>query len=374
MKVNKNIMKVYESDASQLKGNALDVVFPKSVAEVRGIITKTNRIVVRGAGTGLAGGCVPQNGLDVVLDISKMDKISGFNIEQKIVEVEAGVILDDLQDYISEHNLEFPVSPFSHAVCTIGGMIATDAVGSRAIKYGKTSNWVRWIEIVDDEGKLHKKGITELSDYSGMEGITGVIVRACLKLSPKKKRTGSLVSIENYDEIISIVRELKRDSNVSMIEFLGKIISEKIGLGSNYHLIVEYEDGLGKLSDKEYEKLLALRGKMESTMIEEGYIYLEDPKVLLDRSGKLIEWIEERNIPVFGHIGVGIFHPRFNEEQKKYIPEMMKLVKRLGGQISGEHGIGILKKEFVEMSDKKILINVKKRTDPLNKFNVGKVI
>ncbi len=374
MKINKNIMKVYESDASQLKGNALDVVFPKSVAEVRGIVAKANRIVVRGAGTGLAGGCVPQNGLDVVLDVSKMDKISEFDIERKTVEVEAGVILDDLQDYISEHNLEFPVSPFSHAVCTIGGMIATDAVGSRAIKYGKTSNWIKWIEIVDDEGRLHKKGITELSDYFGMEGITGVIVQACLKLSPKKERTATLISIDNYEEVISIVRNLKRNSAISMIEFLGKIVSEKIDLGNNYHLIVEYEDGSGKLSDGEYRKLLALRGKMGSMMIEARHIYLEDPKVLLDRSDKLIEWLEKKGIPVFGHIGVGIFHPRFNEEQKKYIPEMMKLVKRLGGQISGEHGIGILKKEFVEINDKKILINIKKRTDPLNKFNVGKVI
>ena len=370
----KDIMKVYERDASQLKGKALDVVFPKSVAEVRGIVARTDRIVVRGGGTGLVGGCIPQNGLDVVLDVSKMDKILGLDVERKTIEVEAGVILDDLQDYISEHNLEFPVSPFSHAVCTIGGMIATDAVGSRAIKYGKTSNWVKWVEVVDDVGRLHKKGITELSDYSGMEGITGVIVRACLKLSVKKKRKGSLISVDNYDEIISVVKNLKRNSNVSMIEFFGKMVSEKIGLGDRYNLIVEYEDGSGKLSDKEYEKLLILREKVRSIMIEAGYIYLECPKVLLDRSDKLIKWFEEKKVPFFGHIGVGIFHPRFNEKQKKYISEMMKIVKRLGGQVSGEYGIGILKKEFVEVNDKKILVNMKKRTDPLNKFNIGKMI
>ena len=373
-KVVKFKVKAYESDASQLKGNALGVVFPKSVADVREIVAKTNRVVIRGAGTGLAGGCVPQNGLDVVLDMSKMDKILGLDVERRTINIEAGVILDDLQDYIAEHNLEFPVSPFSHAVCTIGGMISTDAVGSRAIKYGKTSNWVKWIEVVDDKGNLYRKGITELSDYSGMEGITGVIVRACLKLSSKKKRTGSLVSVNNYNDIISIVRNLKRNSAVSMIEFFGRTVSKKIGLGDNYHLIIEYENDSGKLSDKEYNDILELRGKMSSIMIEAGYTYLEDPKVLLDRSDRLIEWLEKKGVPVFGHIGVGIFHPRFNEEQKEHIPEMMKLVKRLGGQISGEHGIGILKKEFVEVNDKRILVNVKKRTDPLNKFNVGKVI
>ena len=95
---------------------------------------------------------------------------------------------------------------------------------------------------------------------------------------------------------------------------------------------------------------------------------------MIDRFVKLMNWFEDKKIPVFGHIGIGILHPCFNHDQEKHIPEMMKLVKRLGGQISGEHGIGILKKKFVDINDKKILINIKKRTDPLNKFNVGKVI
>ena len=372
--MNKDIMKIYECDASQLKGKALDVIFPKSVAEIKGIINRTNRVVVRGGGTGLAGGCVPQNGLDVVLDISKMDKISGFDTERKTIEVEAGVILNELQGYVAKHNLEFPVKPSSHAVATIGGMIATDAVGNRAIKYGKTSNWVRWVEIIDDTGKLHKKGVTELSDYSGMEGITGVIVRACLELSSLKNRTATLVKINSLEEIVSIVRNLKRNSAVSMIEFIDKKISEGLELGEGYHLIVEYENNSGKLKDKEYEDLLTLRDRVYPLLAGEGYVKIEDPKIMLDRFVKLMSWLEEKKIPTYGHIGVGILHPCFNSEQEKYIPEMMKLVKRLGGQISGEHGIGILKKEFVEMNDKRILVNVKKRTDPLNKFNVGKVI
>ncbi len=374
MKLNKNTIKAYESDASQISGKAIGVVSPTTIKAVQEIVAKTKRIVVRGGGTGLAGGCVPQDGLDMVLDISKLDKISNLDSERKTVEIEAGVILDDLQEYLSKYNLEFPVSPFSHSVCTVGGMIATNAVGSRALKYGRTANWVKWIDIVDDKGEIHKKGITELSDYSGMEGTTGVIIRACLKLSPKKNRTATLLNFDNYQEVISVVRNLKRNPAISMIEFLGKIVSEKVRLGKSYHLIVEYEDGTGKLSGKEYSAILELRSKISVSMANGGHTYLEDPKVLLDRSYRLVEWLEEKEIPFFGHIGSGIFHPIFNEEKKKYIPEMMKLVKRLGGQISGEHGIGILKKEFVEPNDKKILINIKKRTDPQNKFNVGKVI
>ena len=370
----KDLMKIYESDASQLEGNALDVVHPTMIMEVRNIVARAQRIVPRGAGTGLVGGCVPLNGLDIVLDLSKLRGIGSLDVGRRIIEVEAGVILGDLQDYLSKSNLEFPIDISNPKVCTIGGMIAVDAVGSRAVKYGKTSNWVKWVEVVDCYGNLHRKGVTELSDYAGMEGITGVIVKACLKLSLLKKRTASLIKVNNLEEVVSIVRDLKRNSGVSIIEFLDKKISKGLDLDENYHLIVEYEDGSGELKDEEHDKLLALREKIYSLVAKEGYIRIEDPKIMIDRFTKLMDWLKEKKIPVFGHIGVGILHPCFNHDQEKYIPEMMKLVKRLGGQISGEHGIGILKKEFVDINDKKISINVKKRTDPLNKFNVGKII
>lgn len=381
--MNKNLLKIYETDSSQLKGKALDVVTPKTILEVRNIVAKSRRIVPRGGGTGLAGGCVPQNGVDLVLDLSKLDSIGNFDKERGTIEVGAGVILDELQAYLARHHVEFPVKPSSHAIATIGGMIATDAVGSRAVKYGKTSNWVKWVEIVDGYGNLHRKGVTELSDYSGMEGITGVIVKACLKLAPIRKRSASLVKVENFDEVIAIVHKLKRESSVSMVELLGKQVSEMLGLfepgeagevKSAYHLIIEYEDDSGMLNGKEYSELFEMRDKIGPMLSGGGYSRLEDPKILLDKSDKLVSWFEEKGIPFFGHIGVGIFHPRFNHDQEKYIPEMIKLVKKLSGQISGEHGIGILKRKFVEINDQKILRNVKKRTDPENKFNIGKVI
>jgi glycolate oxidase len=372
--MNRNLMKAYERDASGFVGKARDVVFPKNVQEVKVFVGNSKRVVVRGGATGLAGGCVPENGLDLVLDLSKMDKISNFDNEKKTIEVEAGVILDELQIYLSKFGLEFPVKPSSHSVATIGGMIATDAVGSRAIKYGKTSNWVKWLDVVDCYGEIHRKGVTELSDYCGMEGITGVVVKACLKLSPLKSRSATLVSVATLEEITGLVKNLKRNSEISMIEFFDKGISEKLGFEKNYHLIVEYESDRGELKGHEYEKLMSSRDRVYPLLASEGYFRIEDPKVLLDRSGKLLGWLVANKVPVFGHIGVGIFHPCFKDGQIKLVREMMKIVVRLGGQISGEHGIGVLKKDFVEGNDKKILLNVKKRCDPLNKFNVGKVV
>jgi len=296
-----------------------------------------------------------------------------------------------LQGYLARFGLEFPVKPSSHSVATIGGMIATDAVGARAIKYGRTSNWVKWVDVVDGFGVVERKGVTELSDYAGMEGITGVVVRACLKLAPMKKRFATLVRVESLENVVSIVRNLKRDSAVSMIEFLDKEISVGLELNEGYYLIVEKEtlslSGRESLvvsreqeaewkwvEGKEYDDLMEMRDRIYPMVASMGYTMIEDPKILVDRFVKLMSWLESKGIPVFGHIGVGILHPCFNEEQEKFVPEMMKLVKRLGGSISGEHGIGMLKRGFVEANDRKILVNVKKRTDPLGKFNVGKVI
>ncbi|MFA4960373.1 MAG: FAD-binding oxidoreductase [Candidatus Pacearchaeota archaeon] len=368
----KKFNKIYATDSSGVEGKASEIVFPENIEETRQIVLRENKIVARGGGTGLAGGAVPQN--DVVLDLSKLTKIENLDKERLTIEVEAGVILDDLQDYLNKYNLEFPINPSSHSVCTIGGMIATDSVGSRAIRYGKTSQWVKWIDVIDGAGNIGRKGITELSDYIGMEGITGIIIKACLKLSEKKTRSATLVKAQTVNEFIEIVKNMKRDSRVSMIEFLDKKISEGVGIGRFYHLIIEYENTLGVLKNNEYQNILDLRDKIYPFLANNGFKRIEDPKISIDRFEKLLTWLEEKKIPVFGHISVGIFHPCFNKEQEKYIPEMMEIVKKMGGQISGEHGIGLLKKEFVEMNDKKIFTNIKKRTDPQNKFNTGKII
>lgn len=383
----KIFFKSYRGDASRLKGEPLDVVHPKSIEEVRNVVLRNKWIVIRGAGTGLSGGAVPKG--DVVLDLSKLDKISNFNLERKMIEVESGVVLDDLQDFLKESGLEFPIKPSSHAVATIGGMVATDAVGERGVKYGKTSAWVRWVEVVDDRGRLERKGVTELSDYAGMEGITGVIVRCCLNLSEVKERSASLVRLDSLDKVVELVRRLKMKGGVSMVEFVDKKVSKGIGFSpkrddsgepskegeeGKYHLLIEFEGSEGSLKGAAYDKVMAMRDAAYPFLAGEGYVRIEDPKIMIDRFPKLMSWLEERGIPVFGHIGSGILHPCFNVDQEKCIPEMMKLVARLGGQVSGEHGIGLLKKGFVEMNDKKILLNVKRRTDVSGKFNVGKVI
>ncbi len=376
MKSKKKLNSVYEVDASCVRGNAKEVVFPKSVEDVKKAVKKYNQIVMRGGGSGLAGGCVPLNGQDVVLDLSKLTKIENFDEDKKTIEVEAGVILDDLNSYLEQEKIEFPVNPSSHGIATTGGLIACNAVGSRAVKYGDTKKWIKWIDIVNCNGNLERKGITEISDYSGMEGTTGVIVKACLKLCNKKIRTANILDFDNLDELKKIVKTLKKESDVSMIEFFGRQIAEMLDLENKYYLLVEYESDKGAMEGDEYGRFLKLRDSVYPMLAKRGFFRIEDPKVIVDKVDELINFLESKDIPVFGHLGVGILHPCFSEEQveKKYIKEMMKIVKRIGGQITGEHGVGILKKEFVDPNDKKILVNIKKRCDPKNKFNAGKII
>jgi glycolate oxidase len=364
---------VYEIDASQIKGNATNIIQPENMQALKLAVRTNPKICIRGGGTGLAGGSVPQN--EVVVDLSLLDKIENLDVDRKTVEVEAGIILDDLNEYLAKYGLEFPVNPSSHGVCTIGGMIATNAVGSRAIKYGRTYDWVNWLEVINSSGETEKKSKTELSDYSGMEGITGVICRASLRLANKRpEATASLFAADYIDDIVNMVRELKRNPNVSMIEFLDKRVSEMVDLPFKYHIIVEFESNDGQLKGNEYIKIMDTRDRVYPMLAEKGYNRIEDPKILLDRFVKLFTYMESFDIPVFGHLSVGILHPCFNKEQEKYIPEIMHLTKRLSGQISGEHGIGLLKREFVDVNDRKLLVNIKSRLDPMNKFNGGKVI
>jgi glycolate oxidase len=364
----------YEYDASQIKGLAKDVFFPRNILELKNIIKSSKRICIRGGGSGLVGGAVPLQNQDLVLDTSKLNKISNLDLKRNTIEVEAGVILEDLQNYLKEYNLEFPINPSSKSVCTIGGMIATNSIGSRSIKYKNTENWIRWIEVVDCSGLLQRTGRTEISDYAGMEGITGVIVKACLNLILIPNRSATLVKIEKKEEILSIVKHLKLNEKVSMIELVDKIISSGIGLDEKYHLIIEYEDESGLLKNEEYDNLMHKKDNLYQFIAGEGYTRIEDPKIPQNKISLILDWLEQKKIPVFGSIGIGILHPCFYKGQEKHLPELINILKKVNAKISGKHGVGILKKDFVQANDKKIITNIKKRTDPLNKFNIGKMI
>ncbi|MBI2630349.1 FAD-binding oxidoreductase [Candidatus Pacearchaeota archaeon] len=362
----------YSTDASMIEGNAIKVVFPKTIGEIRNIIGKENNITIRGGGTSLVGGAVPFN--SVVMDLSKMNRILNLDAGNRIVEVEAGIILDELNNYLEKYNLEFPVQPSSHGVCTIGGMIAANAAGNRAIKYGKTRKWIIELEAVNGKGEVLKIKKSDLEDFSGMEGITGVIVSAKLKLEPKIKRTTSMFSIETLDSVAETAKKYKDNKEVSEIEILDKTTSSLLGLEEKYHLIVEFENEEGELKGKDYDYIMNLRDRAYPALANIGFSHIEDPEISFQKFKEFAEFLESERIPFFGHLGVGIIHPVFMQNQKNKIQRMFEVVKRFKGQITGEHGVGIIKKEFLDSINKKIIERIKNRHDPLCKMNCNKVI
>lgn len=362
----------YETDASQIKGKASKVYNPETIEEMQEIIRNNLNIVPRGGGSGLAGGAVPLD--SVVIDLSKMNKIINLDISKKEIEVEAGILLDELNEELETSNLEFPVQPSSHSIATIGGMIATNAVGARAIKHGKTSNWVKSLEIVNSKGEpvvIEKSGI---SDIAGMEGTTGIIVKAKLKLIEKPLRTASLYAFDDFLKVMEATEKLKMLNDVSMIEFLDKKTSSMLEFDNKYHLIAEFESDRGKLKDKDYKNLIEKRDRIYPVLASVGYSLIEDPFLMLHKMPELVEYLESKNIPFFGHLGVGIIHPCFRKGDENIIKNVLELVNRARGKVTGEHGYGISKREFLDNIDKNIIKRIKERYDPEYKFNPGKIV
>ncbi|PIN77360.1 hypothetical protein COV15_02225 [Candidatus Woesearchaeota archaeon CG10_big_fil_rev_8_21_14_0_10_34_12] len=362
----------YSTDASQISGLALNVVIPETIDETRNAVRITESIVPRGGGTGLVGGAVPTK--NTIIDISKLNKILDIDINKKIAYVEAGIILDILNNELEKHGLEFPVQPSSHSVCTIGGMIATNAAGSRAIKYGKTDSWVQEVEMINPIGELIKIPKPDVKDFAGMEGTTGLIVKARLKLIKKPARKAALYEAKSKEEVVEAVRKFKSNSKTSMIELYDSFVSKILGLEENYHLLVEFEDSEEIQEEKDYKEIMNVRDSVYPYLAEKGYMIIEDPKIFLDKFIPLAEFLEINSIPYYGHIGSGIIHPCFKPKQEKLIDAVMELVRKLHGQATGEHGIGMRKEKFLDETEKKLLRRVKERLDKNNKFNPGKLI
>lgn len=359
----------YSSDASRIRGKADTIVWPKTLEDIRHIIAYAKRhklnIVPRGAGTGLVGGAVPQN--SVVVDLCKMNK---FVIQGETAIVEPGVVLDDLN---SASSLVLPVEPGSHAVCTIGGMIATNAAGMRAFKYGKMLDWVEELQVIDGTGKLLKIKGDKIKNFCGLEGITGIIVRAKIKLTKlPRQRSISVLNFETITPLVERFNELKKD-NVLALEYVDKFCSNLIGLGDANHLIVEYEGDEGSIKGEEAKEIWKMRSNLYPAVASKGYDIVEDPQVPLESIDKFLYWLQKNDIPTYGHIGIGIMHPHF-KKGSQLVEEMFMVVEKLKGGVSGEHGIGLLKKPYLKGEEVENIKKIKEVYDPNNILNGGKVI
>jgi len=369
--MNKKELICYETDASRLKGKAEKVVFPKTSEEIQTIVKTSNLdIVPRGSGTGLVGGCVPDN--SIVVDMSKMNKLIDIDKVKNTILVEAGISFKELNGKLDAMGFEFPVQPLNQS-SAIGSMIALNIACPRSIKYGRMKNWVEEIEFINGRGELMKLGKADLSDVCGMEGITGIIVRAKLKISPEIKRSASVFQTNDLNEALKIARRLRLEKDIVMLEFFSKQISKILNLPEKYHLIAEFDSTRGKIKDKDYEKTMELRQKVYHALGKEQYYNSEDPKFFFDKLGDFISYLEINQIPYFGYLGTGMIHPFFRDDEEDKRQETLKIIKKMNGKLV-RYGIGIKRKDFLDNFEKKIIQRIKMRHDPFGKLNKGKII
>lgn len=432
------IDKKYLTDGLNLDYGEADVlVFVENVEEIIKIIKFANEnlipITPRGAGTCLTGATIP-NKKGIVLDLSKMNNILELDEENFNITVEPGVLLQDVQAYVEERGLFYPPDPGEKA-STIGGNISTNAGGMRAVKYGVTRDYVRQLEIVTGNGETITVGSKTIKNSSGLdlkdlvvgsEGTLGIITKATLKLIPKPKNTVNiLISFEKLEDAIkSVSKIIKLNANPTAIEFMERNIvenSEKylnLKLPSNIgnaYLILTF-DGEEKeiisnytkakeavinsgaldfkvLNENEAIDTWKIRGALASSVMEFNEQLPIDIVVPINKTSEFVEFTNKSGdkqglqVIYFGHAGDGNTHvsiirngmEKVDWKKKSYDLAYELYIKshELNGLPSGEHGIGLSKKEFFKnvTGEKELLYmrGLKAVFDKNNILNEGKV-
>lgn len=399
---------------------------------------KTIPVTVRGAGTGLVGGAVPVMG-GILLDMSLMNKIVELDLTNLTLTVEPGVMLFEIYEKVEKEGLFYAPDP-GQKKASIGGNISTNAGGMRAIKYGTTREWVRALEVVTPKGELLKFGSKVVKNSTGYglkdliigsEGTLAIIVEATLKLIPKPKYTKSLlVAFENREKAIEASPLLIKNYVLpTAVEFFEKqsldyneaFFGTTIDNGNfNAYLLLSYDGNNETALDNELkivkEMLIDSYGALDAFIIDPqakrsniwnirgGFLeaikassdFIDECDVVLPRSNisKFLTYVREVSeklqvrIPYFGHIGDGNLHIYLCKDkladdiwEEKVIQGFELLYQKafaLGGLVSGEHGIGIAKKVYMEKllgnEQLELMRGIKQTFDPKRILNPKKII
>ncbi|GAB1612115.1 FAD-linked oxidase C-terminal domain-containing protein [Mammaliicoccus lentus] len=391
-------------------------------------------IYARGASTSLSGGALPVKG-GIVVDFSQWNDEFEIYPDDLIIKTRPGVITGKIHALAEKHNLMYPPDPSSSVVCTIGGNLAENAGGPRGIKYGVTKDYVIGLEVVMADGEVIRTGgqtIKNVTGYDltklliGSEGTLGIITEATLRLIPKPldTKTAMIIFDDLYTAGKSISKILTSGVRPSKMEILDHNALNKVedyaGLDlprdAAAILLIEVDGNPENLGDeldtikkalkeidvenveiaesKEAEdKLWQVRKLVSPAVVESGYTKIsEDATVPLSKIPEMFKKIDEiktkydLNIVVFGHAGDGNLHPTINTNMRDEnevrktedaVEEIFNYAIELGGTLSGEHGIGVMKKAFIkkEMGEAGVRYQqmIKKALDPKNILNPGKI-
>lgn len=365
----------YSRDASRIQGECLAVVWPETTGDVIRLVgwaaETGNDLVPRGAGTGLCGGATPQK--SVVIDSARLRHLSVDTQAQKVV-VGAGVPLDYLNRTLKPAGLFFPVIPGSHRSATIGGMIATNAAGLHAVRYGRMDQWVADATLIDGKGRIHHLSASDRKGITGQEGITGMIVQATLCLAEiPQHRSLTLLQFESLKEMLTQIKLIKTNSSLSALEYLNPHAAGLVGWAAKHTLLAEFHSMDGVVQNpKEMAAIWGARESLSARLTLAGFPISEDPQIAPEAQEGILDWLAVQGIPVFGHLGVGILHPRFLQGDPRIL-ELYHRVSLSDGRISGEHGIGLKKRQWASQALKVEAQALKNQFDPQGVFNRGKL-
>jgi glycolate oxidase len=431
---------VYGYDGTFAEGQPDVVVLPETTGQVSQVLSLASAtrtpIVPRGMGSGLAAGSVPLKTGGIVLSLTRMNHILEIDTENATVRAEAGIVTADLQTAVEKLGLFYPPDPSSIRHSTIGGNVACNAGGPRCLKYGVTGDYVLGLTVVLADGRILKTGQKTIKDvtgydlnglFTGSEGTLGVVTEVLLQLvaKPRYARTalaefGSLVdasravtavlqagivpaSLELMDQTAIVCIEaamhlgLQTDVEASLIIETDGADNEAITREVESAARICRENGarVVKMAQNETERnnLWKARRSISPALARQAPNKLgEDITVPRSAIPEVVQKLRQISakyglpIAIFGHAGDGNLHPNILFDKRQ--PEQWKKVEQMvgevfeaalaaGGTLSGEHGVGVLKRPYLEraLGSTSIAVQraIKQALDPLNILNPGKM-
>jgi glycolate oxidase len=429
----------YGIDGTWVEREPQVVVLPQSAEEISAILRLANaeRVVVtpRGSASGLSGGALAASG-GIALSLTRMNRILEIDVGNAVAVVQPGVITGDLQKAVEKVGLFYPPDPSSLSVSAIGGNVAENAGGARCLKYGVTTDYVMALQVVLPTGEIIRTGgrmVKNVTGYNlralftGAEGTLGVITEITLRLLPKPRYVLTALavfpSLDAATEAVTRIMgtgiipasvELLDQTTVQCVEellHLGLPVEAEalllFAVDGNYEQMVRAElESIAEVCQVqgaaevrvaqdagESDRLWRARRSVSPALARRRPNKLgEDvsvPRTAVPAMVRAVREIAARHhvaIPVFGHIGDGNLHPnilcdrRDPEEMARVLlaaAEIFEAAIALGGTLSGEHGIGLLKKEFLERdlgaAQVAAMRRIKAALDPQMILNPGKI-
>ena len=416
------------------------VVFPETVEEVAAVTRLANEasfaLVPSGGRTGLSGGAVASNG-EVVVSFDRMNQILAFSAADRLVHCQAGVITAQLQAFAREQGLFYPVDFASAGSSQLGGNIATNAGGIKVIRYGMTREWIAGLTVVAGTGEVLalNRGLVKNATgpdlqqlFIGAEGTLGFIVEAEVKLAPPPPPSRVMVlGLERFEDVLKLLPAFQTAVTLSAFEFFSELALAKViahrGLArpfaeaAAFYALLEFDaedeeaalgvfedalaagwvtDGVVSRSDAQAVSLWALRESITESIAPQtpykndlAVRIAEVPGFLADVDRLVAEHYPDLEVCWFGHIGDGNLHlnilkppglaqSAFYRRCHAISPRLFAAVRDRGGSISAEHGVGLLKRDFLEYSrstaEIDILRALKITLDPNGVMNPGKLL